>query len=91
MYSNIRGLLVKKDRNKVSQISDISNINNGIGAVITESWLNSEILDAEVQINGFNIFRSDRIGRIRGGVAVYMRKELHCKQILSFSNGVVEA
>ena len=60
-------MLLKKDRSKYTQIGDLIQINESLGAVVTESWLSSEIGDAEVQLESCNIYRSDRIGRERGG------------------------
>lgn len=44
---------------------------------ITESWANSEILDSELSITGYDLFRKDRGGEHRGGgVLLYTRCEL---------------
>ena len=42
---------------------------------LSETWLNESILDSEISIPGYNLFRLDR-GEHGGGVAVYARKEL---------------
>ena len=47
--------------------------------------------DAEVAIVGFNLFRSDRQGRQKGGTCIYLRDDSVPLPILQFSNGVVEA
>jgi len=39
---------------------------------IVESWLNTEILDAEISVCGFQCYRHDRNWH-SGGVVVYMR------------------
>ena len=57
---------------------------------LTETWLNPDIVDAEVHIEGYTILRSDCVGRIRGGAAIFMKDELYPKKAASFSNGVVE-
>ena len=57
-----------KDRNKMDQIAHICKLYNAIIIVVTETWLDASILDAEVQIQGYNIHRSDRNGCKRGGV-----------------------
>ena len=59
--------------------------------VLTETWLYEDILDAEVKIEGFNIFRSDRKGRNHGGVAVYLRDDISAIPSLKISIGSVEA
>ena len=35
---------------------------------ITESWANTDIVDAELGLTGYVMFRKDRIGRMGGGV-----------------------
>ena len=47
---------------------------------IVESWLNSDILDSEISIPGYQVFRKDR-NRHGGGVLVYTRVELDCSTI----------
>ena len=44
---------------------------------ICETWLNSEIRDSEVAIQGMTIYRTDRIGRLGGGTALYVSDSLH--------------
>ena len=65
---------------------------------ITEPWLQSH-KDAEIQIEGYQIFRSDRNnrkkrkrGRLSGGVAAYVHDSLanSTEVKLQYSNGVVE-
>ena len=65
---------------------------------LSETWLD-EHLDAEIQIDGFQLYRSDcsvkrtrNRGRERGGVAVYLRDDLTplTKVLLSYSNGAVD-
>ena len=47
---------------------------------IVESWLNSDILDSEISIPGYQVFRRDR-NRHGGGVLVYARVGLDCTTI----------
>ena len=65
---------------------------------MTETWLNEQ-LDAELRIDGYQIFRSDSSktrtrgkGRDRGGVALYLRNDVVplTETILKFSNGAVD-
>ena len=53
---------------------------------ITEAWLHEEIDDSLLLVNGFNIFRKDRIGRRGGGVCVYLTEGVHCKRITDLEN-----
>ena len=65
---------------------------------VTETWLGSH-KDAELRIEGYQLFRCDRNrrkkrkrGRLSGGVAAYVQDSLasHMEVKLQFSNGVVE-
>lgn len=65
---------------------------------LTETWLSDKYLEAELDIPGYSIFRSDRKrekakrGRLSGGVCVYVRDDLASmfEPVVQFSNGVVE-
>ena len=62
-------------------------------AALTETHLKPEILDAEVAIEGYHLYRSDRAGTIiKGGVAIYLKDELttHCRVLGSGSCGNIE-
>ena len=43
---------------------------------ITESWANKDILDAELGLNGYAMFRNNRIGRRGGRVILYIKEEI---------------
>ena len=53
--------------------------------------LSDSIEDAEVSMEGFNIFRGDRLTRERGGMALYLRKDLVIVQICDYNNRAVNA
>ena len=57
---------------------------------LCETFLHDGILDSEVQIPGFIIVRSDRVSRPRGGVCLYLRKNLIYKICLKYSNSVCD-
>jgi len=48
---------------------------------ITESWANKDILDAELGLNGYAMFRKDRIGRRGGGVILYIKEEIQAYEL----------
>ena len=71
---------------------------NQLFIALTETWLRDH-LDAELKIQGYTCFRSDRVrprrhqrGRDSGGVAIYIRDDLAstAENILTYSNSVVE-
>lgn len=55
-------------------------------ASFTESHLNHNIKDAEVHINNYDIIRTDRTNRKKGGVITYIREELTPETQVLFSN-----
>lgn len=60
---------------------------------VVESHLRDDIRDAEVHMEGFQLFRADRLQGIKkGGVAVFARNDLAAEATIlsSGSNGVVE-
>ena len=51
---------------------------------ITETWLNNNILDDEMSIEGYNLFRKDRDSTEKqrgGGVAIYIKNELDSMRV----------
>ena len=44
---------------------------------VSETWFRKDISDNLYSINGYNIFRSDRIGH-GGGVAIYVKDKIKC-------------
>ena len=66
LYFNARSLLPKLDYLRV-----ICNMNKPDCVCIVESWLNSDIQDNELQIDGYDIVRLDR-NRHGGGVMFYL-------------------
>lgn len=72
MTTNVCSLLRKLPDLQEAIIKNKSDI-----IVITETWLNPEISDAEVNIPDYNFFRCDRSGnRIGGGVALIIHERL---------------
>ena len=49
-------------------------------AIFSETWMNTESREflAEYQVNGYNIYESNRQGRKGGGVAIYVKDSLNC-------------
>ena len=95
---NVQGLVPKTVPSKVPFINDVLHENRSLFINLTETWLGKH-KEAELQINGYKIFKSSRNhkgrssrGRLSGGVASYIRNDfaLTFESILEFSNGVVE-
>ena len=91
IYLNIRGLYPKCNRTKMCYLRDLAVQSNSSMIVMTETHLTSSILDAEIHIPGYVIYRADRDeSRTHGGCAVYVREDLTCTLEASHSNSVCE-
>ena len=53
--------------------------------------MNPSILDAEIAIPGYDLFRSDRKDRSHGGVAIYVRKDIAVKTSIQESNSYCDS
>ena len=48
---------------------------------ITESWENDDITDAELGLEGYVMFREDRMGRRGGGVLLYIKETIPAYEV----------
>ena len=48
---------------------------------ITESWANNDITDAELGLEGYVMFRKDRIGSRGGGVLIYIKETIPAYEV----------
>ena len=48
---------------------------------ITESWANNDIANAELGLEGYVMFRKDRIGRRGGGVLLYIKDTIPAYEV----------
>ena len=65
---NARSIINKKTELNI-MVDDIKSDIIGI----TESWANNDITNAELGLEGYVMFRKDRIGRRGGGVLLYIK------------------
>jgi exonuclease III len=47
---------------------------------ISETWANDQILEAELRLDGYYIFRRDRVGKRGGGVLLYVANSIKSKE-----------
>lgn len=57
---------------------------------VSETWLNDRIDSSIIAIDGYKIVRNDRVGRIGGGVLIYVRYSLICKVLELSDNEIGE-
>ena len=68
---NARSIINKKDELNI-MVDDIKHHIIGI----TETWANNDITDAELGLEGYAMFRKDRMGRRGGGVLLYIKDNI---------------
>ena len=72
-------------------MQDLAILTNAPFILLTETHLNPDILDAELQIKNYSLYRSDRVGRSHGGVCIYVRNDLAASVILKDSNSYCDS
>ena len=83
-YLNARSLLSKLDELRVLCLA-----NNYDIVCIVESWLSQDILDSELAITGYTIFRRDR-NRHGGGIIIFVKDTLSCTILPSSTSPSME-
>lgn len=74
-------------------LEEIGTEYNSVLICITESHLRNEIRDAEIKMEGYEMYRADRANnRKKGGVVIYTRNDIakHTQMLATGSNGEVE-
>ena len=72
---NARSIINKKDELNIM----VDDIKPHIG--ITETWANNDITDAELGLEGYAMFRKDRMGRSGGGVLLYIKENIPAYEV----------
>jgi hypothetical protein len=57
--------------------TELTQFNIGI-AIISESWFTSQHTDLLVEIDGYALYRKDRVKKKGGGVCMYVRNDIKC-------------
>jgi hypothetical protein len=72
-------------KRKINEIETIliNTLSNDI-ICISETWLKPQILDSDVDIEGFKIHRKDRLDTISGGVGMYVNDFIPNKRVKEF-------
>ena len=56
---------------------------------ITESWANNDITDAKLGLEGYVMFRKDRMGRRGGGVLLYIKETIPAYMKYSYTRNQI--
>ena len=73
---NARSIINKKDELNI-MADDIKPHIIGI----TETWANNDVTDAELGLEGYAMFRKDRMGRRGGGVLLYIKDNIPAYEV----------
>ena len=90
---NIQNLISKTKTDKIKFLSEQAIQDNALIIALTETHLSEKIVDAEIHIPNYTIYRQDREGgRKHGGIATYVHNSIsaHCELIKTYSNNFVE-
>ena len=72
---------------KVPILEEMCQHENAVALCLTETHLNENIKDGEIKMQNYTIFRQDRtLGIKKGGVMIYIRKDLALNTKLRISN-----
>ena len=88
-YQNIRCLVSENSKIKINYFKEYAKINKVLIFNLTESWLDENIVE-DAKIDGFNEYRSDRVGIKQGGTIIYTHEDLECKLLAKVSKGKCE-
>ena len=89
-FLNIQGLISTTKKFKIPMLRDLMDKSRSNLLIVTESHLNNNILDAEIQMEGYDLIRGDRKERSRGEVAIYTSSNIISETLLTYSNTVCE-
>ena len=87
---NLQGLHDTSQYGKIKLIQDILSDSDSLFICLTETHLNESVLSAELHIENYTLFRSDRKNRKCGGVAIYVKDGLGSCEEIKFSNDYCE-
>jgi hypothetical protein len=62
-----------KTNAKEQLLTDIATVRADL-ALIVETWFTNKHLDCDLSLDGYALFRRDRVGRKGGGLCAYVRK-----------------
>ena len=79
------------NKTKVAHLRDLAEEANAPWIMVTETWLTPDVLDAEIAIKGYELFRADREGRSHGGTCCWVREDLTAVLVGRFSNSYCDS
>ena len=72
IFGNVRGLHSQYDKTKPSILLDLAKIKNAFALSLVETHLTDSISSCEILREAWDVYRTDRLSRYGGGVAIYL-------------------
>ena len=82
IHFNVRSLRANFD--KLCQCLDNLNYKFDVIA-ITETWMNNDTIVSDYEIDEYDLYYVNRVNKRGGGVGIYVKNELNCKQLKQYS------
>ncbi|CAB4033726.1 Hypothetical predicted protein [Paramuricea clavata] len=86
LVANVRSII-----NKIDELELVAQINQVEVICITESWLNTSVVDSMISLSNFIQFRNDRTYSCGGGVSIYIKEEIYCRRLEHFEDSAIES
>ena len=83
LHLNIRSL---KNRAHLLELRQLASERKSDVITISETWLNTTVSSAEIQIEGYNLHRLHRLHKGGGGVCAYVRKDFKSSVLKELSS-----
>ena len=83
VHLNIRSL---RSPSHLIELRDWAAANKTDVITISETWLNTTVTNSEVSIDGYKLYRQDRLRKHGGGVCAYIRKDITVTVLKDISN-----
>ena len=89
LYSNIQGLATENSRRKIDYLKEKKLQKKIMLLNLTETWLDDNMTN-DMNIEGYELIRTDRTERTKGGVAAYINQKFTSKILAQCSNSFCE-
>ena len=91
LYTNVRSILNNSKREEVKLLLNDKMIDI---LALTESWTHDGVSDAELNFEGYTLFRRDRLSGIKtkgGGLLLYCKNDLHVERVSEDGGEICES
>jgi exonuclease III len=83
VHLNIRSL---RTTAHLTQLKEFLSKTKTEALALSETWLNTTITNAEIDIEGYTLYRQDRLNKRGGGVCAYIRNEIKVSKLNEISS-----